>query len=623
MSKRTVNSGSRADAARVRAGLSIMMAPNPIPQLTPQSLGRFIDGWERGYLREPALLFKAIESRDDRVISVSEKRYKAISRYGYDVVAAQGHEDEPRSKQHVDAIRYCLDNITATNAIKRDERGGFRTLIRQQCEAVGFGWCAHDLAWQPSSAGITLVATQMPIYWFEHTTGQLRFLDSDFQLYGRDLEEDAWMVTCGRGIHVATAIAYQFKKMSMVDWVIYCGRVGPGIQAKTSAQRGSDDWTALEEAVANFGIDLKMVTADGVTLNPIEMALKGTLPWPEMVRLMNMSIDVLWRGGNLSTESGKDQAGVMIQGQEKDTLEQDDAEMCGDAINDYIVKPLIDQQFGEAPLAWVKVKTGAKPDQKAMIEVDRFLLDSGFPMTGQDLANRYERDLPEEGEATLTPRAIGPAPVPTAQPPTGLANEKRAGAVLSPDAVRLIGDQVTLAESALDDQARKVIGDYRVKMLADMEKAPTVEAALQVMQDYINRISGLVGDADLAKVDRAMETAMSIAVQDGVREMETGSLANEFDPSQARDENGMWSDGGSPALRKTFEDATTPLRKKLKYGDQVSYIKENRAITGVITGSGKQGDSDWLELLDADGKKHRVKKDLLRMPKGGFKTREA
>lgn len=521
MSKRIVKQSSRAEAAAVRAASSIMMAPNPIPQLTPESLGRYLDGWDRGYLREPSLLFKAIETRDDRICSVSEKRYKSISRYGYDIVLAKGFEKEQRAQEHADAIRYCMENLTATKAIKRDERGGIRTLIRQQCEAVGYAWSVHDVTWEPSTEGITATLTQMPLYWFEHTTGQLRFLDSDFQLYGRDLEPGAWMVTCGSGIHIATSIAYLFKRMSMTDWVIYGGRVGPGIHGKTSAQKGSADWTALEDAVSNFGIDLKMVTADGVTIDPIEMALKGELPWPEMVRLMNMSIDVLWRGGNLSTEAGKDQAGVMVQGQEKDTLEQDDAAMCSDAINEYLVEPLIQQQFSERPLAWLKVNTGAKPDQNGMLTVDKFLLESGFPVTAESLGRRYERDLPEEGEQILTTRSAGPA-APSLPPQTGLANERRPGPAISPDAVRLIGDQIELATAGMDEQARKVLGGFRAKMLADMEAAPTVEAALQVMQDYINRISGLVGEADLAKVDRAMETAMSVAVQDAARELDGG-----------------------------------------------------------------------------------------------------
>ena len=613
---RDINAAAALVADRAKA--SIMTAANPIPQLNPQNLARYIDGYERGYLREPALLFAAIETRDDRIVSVTEKRYKSVSRFGYDINIVEGKEEDELAQQHEDAIRICLENMTATRATKRDERGGFRTLVRQMCEAVGYGWAVHDLAWVPCRESYTLVATQMPLYWFEHTTGKLRYLESDYQMYGRDLEPGAWMVTTGRALHIATATAYLLKRMSLHDWVIYCGRVGPGIHAQSTAQKDSPDWTSLEEAVANFGIDLKMVTASGVEIKPIEMALKGTLPWPEMVNLMNMAIDVMWRGGNLSTQAGKDQAGVMIQGEEKDTLEQDDAAMCSDAINEYIVTPLIQMMFGTKPLAWVSVKTGARPDQKGMLEVDKGLMEMGFPFSAEDIATRYERQLPEEGEAVLMPRSVASAgsgqPPPAAPggfpnefdpgqtrdengmwsgngggsvdraafegatdplrkklkfgdevafvregkavrgrisaPDNGdgleitdkdgtkhrvkkdvmrhpknatkmrdFPNEKRPGPALSADAAKLIGDQLDLATGSLDDQARKLFGQFREQLLAEMEKAPTVEAALMALQNGINRIAGLVGEADLGKVDKAMETAMSIAVQDAAREI--------------------------------------------------------------------------------------------------------
>lgn len=505
-----------AAAITTRATQSIMLAPNPIPSLSPETLSRYLDGYERGYLREPAILFAAIESRDSRIMAVTEKRYKAVSRYGYDVTPAAGKEKDPRAARHEKAIRYCLDNLSATRALKRDERGGLRTLIRQMCEAVGFGWSAHDLTWRPNREGITLTATQMPLYWFEHTTGKLRFLPSDMSLYGEPLEPDQWMVTTGRGLHVATAVAYLYKRLSLHDWVIYCGRVGPGIHAKTSAQKDSPDWLSLEDAVANFGIDLKMVTADGVNINPIEMALKGALPWPDMVRLMEMAIDVLWRGGNLSTQAGPDQAGVMIQGEEMDTLEQDDAEMCSDAINEYIVGPLIRMMFGELPLAWVKIKTGARPDQKSMVDIDRALNELGFPFSAEGLAARYERELPAAGETALVPRSVAAAGAP---PAAGLfPNERPQGAALSPEASRLIADQVAIAADAMDEEARRLLDEHRAQMLVEMEKAPTVEAALLVMQDFVNRIGALVPKVDLAKVDAAMETAMSVAVQEAAAE---------------------------------------------------------------------------------------------------------
>jgi hypothetical protein len=228
------------------------------------------------------------------------------------------------------------------------------------------------------------------------------------------------MITVGDGLMAATSLLYLLKRMALSDWAVYNGRVGPGIHGETSASVGSQDWNDLETAVDNFGFDLKIVTQSGVKISPIEMALKGQLPWPEMFSAMQKAITILWRGGNLSSDSGgnPDQSGVTLQNEEKDLLEQDDAEAVSEAINDYIVAPLMRYRFGEDPLAWVQWQTGARPETTAAIEVDDALARRGFPFTAEDLSERYGRPLPEAGQNVLAPQtpAIPAVPAANAQP---------------------------------------------------------------------------------------------------------------------------------------------------------------------------------------------------------------
>ena len=61
----------------------------------------------------------------------------------------------------------------------------------------------------------------------------------------------------------------------------------------------------LEDACNNFAFDLKIVTQSGVTINPIDMTIRGTLPWPVMYEAMTKAITVLWRGGEMATEAGR------------------------------------------------------------------------------------------------------------------------------------------------------------------------------------------------------------------------------------------------------------------------------------------------------------------------------
>lgn len=485
---------------------SVRHAPNPIPSLTPANLAAYLDSFRRGYLRDTAILWDSIQWRDDRVAADCGKRHKSIARYGYTVQCADGQDAEsPAVSAQIDAVKFCLENLTSRDALDASVRGGLSGLVRQQMRAVGFQWQVHELVWRPLPGGLTVESIACPLWWFERTTGALRYLPQDLMIDGVPLEADGWMVTRGDGLMAATCVLYLLKRMSLTDWAAYNGRVGPGIHGKTSAQPGSDAWNQLEDAVDNFGFDLKVVTQDGVTITPIEMALKGTLPWPEMYAAMTKAISVLWRGGNLSTDSagGPDQSGVTLQGAEKDLLEQDDAEMVSDAINDYIVTPLIRYRFGVEPLVWVEWNTGAKPDQKQQLDVDRFLAERGWPFSVEDLAERYDRSPPAAGATIL---------VPPVSPMTSVAINSSPAA----DPQQETESARRAIVAAAVNQTAAAQADMLAAWLADLEAAIAglaPEAALDAMEAAIRAMPAtLLTRANVERLARIAEGAQGASM---------------------------------------------------------------------------------------------------------------
>lgn len=461
---------------------SLRFAPNPIPQLTPANLASYLDGFARGYLRDAAILWNSIQWRDDRVGADSNKRHKSVPRYGYRLVAAPGQKsDSPQVKKHMDAIAFALDNLSATDVLDPARYGGLSMLTRQMMHAVGMQYQVHELVWQPRPDGITLKAIGMPLWWFERTTGELRFLQHDFDLYGTSLEENGWMITHGDGIMAATSLLYLLKRLATTDWVLYNGRIGPGIHGKTSASIDSPEWKALEQAVDNFSFDLKLVSGDGVTLTPIEMALKGTLPWPAMYELAVRAITVLWRGGNLMSESGKgpSESGVTLQGSESLILEQDDAQMISDALNDYIVIPLIRHRFGDAPLAWVEWKTGVEPDLKSEMLTDEFLARRGWPFSIEDLSRRYQRMPPKAGEIILTPPSTN-SPIISANEQSEILNPK---SQMLPDPVE-VARQKLVAQGVAETEAarRRMLEDWFAKLEASLPEKATPSEYIALVQ---------------------------------------------------------------------------------------------------------------------------------------------
>lgn len=501
-------------AARVTD--AIRFAPNPLPQLTPKNLAAYLDSFARGYLRDTAILWDAIERRDDRVLADSVKRRKSIGRYGYRVVACDGQDPrDPKVARHIAAIKFALENLTARDALDGSVVGGMSTLIRQMMCAVGFGWQVNEVVWRKTPNGLTCDTIAMPLWWFERLTGCLRYLPADLAIEGVPLEDDGWLVTKGDCLMAPTSVLYLLKRMALTDWSLYNGRVGPGIHGTTSAARGSADWTALEDAVENFSFDLSMVTGSGVKIEPIEMALKGTLPWPGMYEAMTKAITVLWRGGNLMTDSsgGPDQSGVTLQGSEASLLEQDDAEMVSDAINDGIVEPLILYRFGEAPLAWVEWNTGTKPNAANEIAKDDALARRGWQFTVEDLAERYDRTPPQPGQTILVPPAPAAAPFAAANARAGTGEPLSA----------ILGDHT---EARLRDAARRHLAQAMDSDLAPLRQR--IEAALALDDDaaMLQALSALRDDlpdmlarmsADPASQE-AIEQAITAALLNGLAE---------------------------------------------------------------------------------------------------------
>lgn len=395
-----------------RAQQALLMRYDPLPDLTPPKLLQYHQQFRRGYLRSAALLWELIEEIDDKAKTVIPKRKKAVSRHGYEIVVSEGHEKDARARKHVEALTYFYNNLVASNALDLNERGGVPMLLRQMMDCVGKRYACHEIVWTPSSAGISAELRFVPLHFFENITGRLRYLPHDAALYGVDMPAGEWMITVGEGLMPATAVCYLYKRMPLRDWLIYCGKQGsPGIHASTDAAKGSEEWLALEEAVLNFGIDLGLVTSNSAKITAIDSARTGELPYPGLVDAMNRAIAALWRGGDLSTmSSGPDSVGSNLQSEESDILEQDDAEMLTDTLNEQLDRWVIRHMFGEEPLAWIRIKTGQREDIKQDIETDRFLSDQGFPMSAQALSARYNRPLPEEGDTLLTPKATGAQP---------------------------------------------------------------------------------------------------------------------------------------------------------------------------------------------------------------------
>lgn len=335
---------------------------NPIRGLTPDILSSQLDAFRAGYLRAFAMTAEAIEERDDIIKSVAPKRRKAVARCDWQVIAM---DDSQEAKRHQKALDYFYNNLTCSNAMDLNEQGGFKLLVRQMMDAVGKKYAAHEIVWRPEPGQITAEFRFVPLWFFENTTGKLRFLESDTALTGRDLEPGGWMVTVGDGIMVSCAIAYIFKHLPLKDWLLYSERFGmPGIKGKTEAARGSEEWEQMVEAVGNFAADFACVMSSSDNIEALDLKGTGEPPYRALVERMDRAMATLWRGADLSTISKGDGNGASLQGEESSLIEQDDAEMISETLNTQVDPVVIRALYGEGvkPKAYIQLLTESAGD---------------------------------------------------------------------------------------------------------------------------------------------------------------------------------------------------------------------------------------------------------------------
>lgn len=380
---------------------------NPIRAIKPELLADWLDMFDRGYLRQFALAAEVIEQRDWTIKSVAPKRKKAVSRLNWEILT---HQDSPEAKAHQEALEYFYRHLRATDALDAAVKGGVDLLIRQMMDAIGKKYAIHEIIWRPSAGGdLTAELKFCPLWFFENMTGKMRFLEQEYAVYGSDLEENGWMITVGDGIMQACSIAYIFCHLTRQSQLIFSERFGmPGVHGKSSAAKGSPEWNAMCDAVAQFAQEFAIVTNESESISLIERSGGGELPYPSLIEGMERAIATLWRGGDLSTISKDNQAvGSQAQDGESDLLQEDDAVLASSTLQEYIDRAVIAYRFGPGtePLAYFQLLMPGNKATAVDLSVDQFLLQNGARLGLQDTMERYNRPIPDDGDELLMPKA--------------------------------------------------------------------------------------------------------------------------------------------------------------------------------------------------------------------------
>jgi len=472
---------------------------NPLRSLTPARLASALEAFETGHLREAALIFETIADRDDTLKSVKPKREKEVSQLDRQVVALPNSGAE--GEAHREVLADFWETVRAVNAYDRNERGGFRRLVKQMMTAVSYRYAAHHIVWRPTGGRLRATFEFVPLWLFENVTGTLRYLKNPWHTQGELLADGEWMVTQGDGLMIACSIGYSAKRSAFNDWLVFSEKFSvPGVLGRTKHGKDTPEGQAMRAAVAAFGHDWQGVIYgdDGTHDKPIDIIqASGSptgMPMPAVVERVDRKFAALYRGADLSTMSagGGEGTGASLQGKEKDILLADDAETINETLAE-VSRRVIEWHFGYGvePLAKVELIVPSDDDEKFYLDAVKALKDMGVRVAKGAVLDRLSIQEAGEGDEAL---GDPPRPPRGERVPESIANSQDATA---PDARRVQKLRKSL-ERGLHPLGDALFAAYQA---GD-------EAAMRAALKKISRdMPGLAGDAgelaDLLAIEMA------------------------------------------------------------------------------------------------------------------------
>ena len=402
---------------------------NPLRGWTPDVLVRQLEAYSRGEIAALAWVMEWLEKHDDVIATVAPKAKAAVSRYGHDILPKT--EIRPEFKQMAQDQQGFLDefyqNLESGDAVELEERGGIRLFVSQIMDAYGKGYGGHHTIWKPGRNSLGVELVKIPTWFFEVTTGRMRFLPSHSAQRGVDLDSmggpSAWFLSKGRGVMLAGALARMFKQLPLQDWLTYCDRHGmPAFLGKTSAAKGSGGWQEMAAAVASIGSEYGAVVNVGDMIDVLTLTGQGEVPYEKLINRMDKAQIMLWRGGDLSTMSQKDSTGSNPQQEDTDELDADNAAWVSETINRQLTKRAVAWKFGRnAPvLCELKLRTKTRDNLTQDLGVVKESKAMGVRVSKSWFTGKFGIVEADAGETALGETA----PTPPATPATTAINAR-------------------------------------------------------------------------------------------------------------------------------------------------------------------------------------------------------
>lgn len=383
--------------------------------LDPAQLGTMLRQFDRGDYRASLPYFESALRYDAHVKSCADKRFSAVSGMVWEIQFVSGNDEgDEDAKRQFSVVKDFFDALKFSTLDRRDMRQGVAALIEWTLSAACYGYSAAAAEFEPAitSDGVPTYHARfvgVPLRYFEARDRVLKLRRSWWDYSGEELAPGEWCVgVYGKAPLVsATMVLYMLKTTPLEDWTHAVERFGtPFVIVKTPAKRGDANWAAAREAVKQIGSNFSGVFGKDVEIAVESLAQQGAAPHSALIDYLDRCISVLWRGGDMATQSRADNAvgGVEAQGDERDAVTAADAAFVEEVFDTQIVQPILRRVFGDGVAQKVMFRFAKSKRENVSVAAAKLTAarEAGLEVSKAWAYDALGIEPPKEGEETLT-----------------------------------------------------------------------------------------------------------------------------------------------------------------------------------------------------------------------------
>ncbi|MAI62426.1 MAG: hypothetical protein CBB87_08120 [Micavibrio sp. TMED27] len=391
---------TKEEASPEMSGVRSIFSEDVALGVTPDFLANLIRSADSGNSEAYLTLAEQVEEKESHYHSVLGTRKRQVAQLDITVEPAS---DDKESMRHAKFVEDWLDRDALENE------------LIDILDAIGKGFSCTEIIWDTSEKQWTphMLKWRDPRFFhFDQATGEQVFLKTAEgskpltpYKYITHIHKAKSGLPIRGGVIRPVLWMWLFKNFSIKDWVIFAETYGQPIRVgKYGTGSSEEDRRVLMRAVANIGSDAAAIIPESMQIEFIEAGDKSKTSevFEKLARYCDEQISKAVLGQTMTTDSGSSRSQAEVHNEVKHDIERSDSKQLSASLNQQLVKPIIDLNFG-AQKKYPRIRIG-RPENHDIEKIMKAAKEAhsiGVPLSIKDIREKTNFREPESEDDKL------------------------------------------------------------------------------------------------------------------------------------------------------------------------------------------------------------------------------